>query len=112
MTPLESAIQATANACTAHGFVQALEQAAGNMRNRAQALRVAIVATEEPEDRTREKVADELEDAASLLDQEVARRKPEVDRMQQLATQAAAVAVQSQADGAKVRQAVALLLGL
>lgn len=108
MTPLESAIQATANACTAHGFVQALEQAATNLRNNS----AQIAADESVELTTREAVTAALQMAAQALTDEAQRRKPEIERLQQLATQAAAVAVQSQADGTKVRQAVALLLGL
>src|SRR5512140_3510108 len=109
MTPIEQAIQAADNAATAHGFVQALEQAAEKMRSRA----AQIVAPDEvdPPDDGSKLVASELLATASAIDSEVAKRKTQVEHLNAVAHQAAALAYASQPDLAKVRAAMAVILG-
>lgn len=110
MTPIETAIQATATAATAHGFVQALEQAAARMRARAAQLGDSN-ASEVPEGSSL--VALELLSSANAIDAEVARRKAEVLHLQGLAQRAAseALSVATGPDMAKLRAAMAVILG-
>jgi hypothetical protein len=116
VTPIEAAIQAAANAATAHGFAQALNQAAANLEGQAGVLE-DLSKKELPEERggaeqsTLKYASDLLDSLSKTLQIEADKRKAEASHLEQLANNSAAFCYQSIPDMAKIRGAVAVLMG-
>jgi hypothetical protein len=116
MTPIEAAIQAATNAGTAHGFAQALNQAAANLEGQAGVLK-ALSEKETPEERggieavALKYASDLLESLWKGLQVEADKRKAEAAQLEQLANNSAALAYQSIPDMSKVRGAIAVIMG-
>jgi hypothetical protein len=112
MTPIEAAIQAATNAGTASGFAQALEQTAQNLLAQREQL-IHVGYGDRPLDIPAEtrRLSEYLKTCVDALQQEAAKRREQVDQLQKVSNAAIASALQGMPDMARIRGAVAVLMG-
>jgi len=115
VTPVEAAIQAATNAGTASGFAQALEQVEANLSRTLDELATEFerLSKEGPVPNFEQMHAtqDALVQVREQVRAQLLPSKAQSDQLQKLANATAAAALQSTPDMAKIRGAVAVLMG-
>jgi hypothetical protein len=112
MNAIEAAIQAATNAGTAHGFAQALDNMCKNLETSVASLSLTIENNDAPAE-MRDIAVHRRDTLVEVLAQVVPQRdasKAQAEQLQKLATATAAAALQVP-DMAKIRGAVAVLMG-
>lgn len=117
MIPIETAIQATATAATAHGFVQALEKVdaalSGDLDHLATEFERMSKDGPVPEFEKMHTIQDELRRIRESIRTQIEAHRPRAAQLQAASQQATAAALSAATgpDMAKLRAAMAVILG-